>query len=90
MELDFDILVDEAGAVVTTDIDDCGGPSDIRITYSRTDGTEGGELGCYVLDDGKGVLVWTDERVNALGYVFNETGDVASLYAWWNGIDFVR
>ncbi|MCX6463200.1 MAG: hypothetical protein NTW05_06355, partial [Pseudonocardiales bacterium] len=90
MAQDFATLVDEADAQVTTNIADCGTAGNVRIVYTRTDGTEGGELGCYVLDDGKGVLVWTDERVDALGYVYTETGDVAALYSWWNGIDFVR
>ena len=90
MAQDFATLVDEADVTVSPEIADCGAGSNVRITYSRTNGTEGGELGCYVLDDGKGVLVWTDERVDSLGYVFNETGDVASLYTWWQGVDFAR
>lgn len=82
------------GAGITRQVDsvaECGAPgTTARSSFTRgTGGTlPGGQVGCYTDTDGSALLFWTDERVNAIGYIENYEGDAQALYDWFWENDF--
>jgi serine/threonine-protein kinase len=52
--------------------------------YTGTDGSQAGQVACYVDDDNTAIVIWTQDDANAEALIGIENGGVEGLTTLWN------